>query len=185
MRTHSVDDIFKNKLNIDKNLLEPRQIKKLYVTKDNKIIDNQQLSTNFVKDILNRRNEYVMTWSTTSPQPCKFYINIYHPKTNKKFLKFVSICKFMINNNSNLEIYYIDYINSNNKDSLIRINMIQPFLFYLKNNGLISKITFEIGQMTNSMEINVDEYTSMNTDVDTDVNEYMNDSNEEIMVDNE
>ncbi len=149
MQLTSVEQILKNQLKINSDLLKaPSKVKKLHITNDGDIIDNEQLSNDFVDYVLDIRNKKVIEWATTSSRPCKFIIEIFSPCKEDKFVELISMCRFRVDSTSNLSILYMDNItvfdsNENkNNGKIIPINYIQPFLFYLKNNGLISDITF-------------------------------------------
>ena len=151
MESKSVDVILKDKLKLDANLLEPpNKIKKLHVTKDGDIIDNDELSLNFVQEIYDIRNKKVLEWAIINPTTCNFVMEVFHPNKEDKFIEFVSECRFDANNPSNLTVIYIDNIilyDSDDDDingKKLRINLIEPFLYYLKNKGLIKDIKFSI-----------------------------------------
>jgi len=146
-----VENIFKHKLNINEDLLKPpSKIKRLHVTKDGDIIDNDQLSNDFVEEFLEVRNQKVLQRAITTTSPCEFVAEIYHPNKEDIFMEFVSMCKFRIDENNTLAVIYLDNIkvfdstDDDNNDRLIPISYIRPFLHYLKNNNLISDVKFKV-----------------------------------------
>jgi hypothetical protein len=154
----SVENIFKNKLKIDTKLMTSSvKIKKLHISVDNDIIDNNQLSIEFVNKILDIRNKKILKWAMSTPRPCKFIIEIYHPNKDTKFIELVSLCSFILDDASNLNVIYMDSIKVydsieiNNNNIVFPISLIQPFLFYLKNKSLISNMNFSIKPISNEI----------------------------------
>jgi hypothetical protein len=155
----SVEIILKDILMMNDELLEPpSELKRLYYTTDGDILDLDQLSTKFVEDIIELRNDKISEWVLNNTHSCKFVMEIYHPEKIDKFIELSSMCNFRTSRSGSgddsdlftTQITYLDSIkifdsNINNKNNTyFRINLVQPFLFYLKKNGLISEIKFFI-----------------------------------------
>lgn len=147
----SIDKILIEDLKMDSNLLKsPNKIKKLYITSDGDIIDNIEIANNFVKEILAIRDQQVSKWFSDNHTSCQFFFEIYHPDSNEKFIELISNCMptFSPNNSGELSIFYRDYVtvfrssDKNINDKLFRMDIVEPLLFYLKNNGLIKDIKF-------------------------------------------
>lgn len=147
----SIDKILIEDLKMDSNMLKPpNKIKKLYITPDGDIVDNIEISNNYVKEIMAIRDKQVTNWFSNNRSSCQFCFEIYHPDSNEKFIELISNCMptFSTNSSGDLSIFYRDYVivyRSSDKsinDKLFRMDIIEPLLFYLKNNGLIKDIKF-------------------------------------------
>ena len=147
----SIDKILIEDLKMDSDLLKsPNKIKKLYITADGDIVDNNEIANNFVKDVLAIREKLVSKWFSDNQTACQFCFEIYHPDSNEKFVELISNCMPTFNPNSSSEqsIFYRDYVivyRSSDKsinDKLFRMDIFEPLLFYLKNNGLIKDVKF-------------------------------------------
>ena len=152
MATKSIDKILKDDLKLDTSLLKSSEkIKKLHITNDGDIIDNSELATDFVKDMLIIRDKAVSKWYGTNRTSCSFVMKIYNPNLEDgTFIDIVSRCITTRNVEGNLLVFYKNYIkiyNSNDDSKNNKpygINTIEPLLFYLKINGLIKNIKYVV-----------------------------------------
>lgn len=142
--------MLRNELKLNDMFLKaPNKIKKLHVTKDGDIIDNDELSNDFVTETMSVINKEITKWVNTNRSTCEFTTEIYHPSSNEKFMEIVSICipsntigVSRIICNDYVIVHASDDEKINNRP--FRINDVKSLLFYLKNNGLIKLLKFSI-----------------------------------------
>ncbi len=149
MTSRSIDKILKDDLKLDAKLLtSSEKIKKLYITDDGDIVDNNELANKFTTKMLSIRDKAVSEWYTENRMGCDFTFIIYNPNSDDKFIEIISKCIPSIHNN--IPIFYKDYIkvydsDDNTKNNkLFGINKIESLLFYLKTNGLIKDIKYNV-----------------------------------------
>lgn len=152
MPQKSIEKILLEDLKIDPYYLKSSiKVKKLSITADGDIIDNNEATIQFVNDIFSQRNTQVKEWFLTVRPTCEFSIEIYHPDNDEKFIEIISSCmQTYVYSNTSLPIHYKDYIiiykstDESLNEKLIRLDISESLLTYLKSKNLIGRVNYRI-----------------------------------------
>jgi len=149
MPQKTADKILLDSFKLDPEFLKSSvKIKRLCVTEDGDIVDNSEMTTQYVNGVLSYRNTKVKNWFSTTRPTCEFSIEIYHPDNDEKFIEIVSNCvqTYSTIGSPHYQDYVIVYKSTDESinEKLFRLDITELLLIYLKSNGLIGRVNYRI-----------------------------------------